>query len=679
MQNIISALGSGSGIDTQKLVSDLVDIQKAPQQKRIDDSRKTLDTQISAFGTLKSSMSELQNIVRPLTNSETFNARAVNVPTTDVLTANSLNSSAQPGTYQIEVEAVAKAQSLAINTTATEAKAALGKTGNLTFKIGEWSYSGTPATTPDTFTVNSDKPSFTVAVEAGDSLEDIAKKINDAESDVTASVLQIDGKYQLLVTAESGSKNALEITSDNASLNDFEFNASNHANVSENQQGANAVIKLNGLKVERDRNEISDVIPGFSFTLNKADPGNVISFSITQDKSTAETAIRNFVEAYNTFYDAAQNLVGTKLDKETNKVSTGDLSSDSTAKGALSLIQRTISSSIPGLDSGDGFNALANVGIRTTREGKLEIIDKDFNDAVSNNFSEVAKVFSSSTSTSSSFIEASQGSYGSQATGGTYKVNITQAPEQGYIEGAVITFPFNASVGGPYEFGITVDGTSSAKITLAGNYTNADELAADLQSLINGDENIKKNTAFVDVTHSGGKLKVTSRQYGASSTVTFNGDTNAAFLAGVGFSSTTSGVAGKNVVGTIDGQEAFGSGRVLLPPVGSPAYGLNLTVKEGTPTGDYEFTFSQGFAGELNKVIDTFLASNGLINERETNLRKEITGLDEDQEDLDRSMTAYQSRLQSQYLAMERIIAGLNQTKNQLTGLIDRLPFTAKK
>lgn len=177
MQNIISALGSGSGIDTQKLVSDLVDIQKAPQQKRIDDSRKTLDTQISAFGTLKSSMSELQNIVRPLTNSETFNARAVNVPTTDVLTANSLNSSAQPGTYQIEVEAVAKAQSLAINTTATEAKAALGKTGNLTFKIGEWSYSGTPATTPDTFTVNSDKPSFTVAVEAGDSLEDIAKKL----------------------------------------------------------------------------------------------------------------------------------------------------------------------------------------------------------------------------------------------------------------------------------------------------------------------------------------------------------------------------------------------------------------------------------------------------------------------------------------------------------------------
>jgi len=45
---------------------------------------------------------------------------------------------------------------------------------------------------------------------------------------------------------------------------------------------------------------------------------------------------------------------------------------------------------------------------------------------------------------------------------------------------------------------------------------------------------------------------------------------------------------------------------------------------------------------------------------------------------LDRKMSAYQDRLSSQYAAMERIVASLNQTSSQLDGLIDRLPFTAQ-
>ena len=116
------------------------------------------------------------------------------------------------GSYQIEITQVAQAQSLAINVTAASADTALGKVGNLTFKIGEWSYSGTGV--PTSFVVNGDKPAFAVAVELDDSLEDIALKINQQDQGVQASVLEIDGNFQLLVTAESGAKNAIEITAD---------------------------------------------------------------------------------------------------------------------------------------------------------------------------------------------------------------------------------------------------------------------------------------------------------------------------------------------------------------------------------------------------------------------------------------------------------------------------------
>lgn len=89
--------------------------------------------------------------------------------------------------------------------------------------------------------------------------------------------------------------------------------------------------------------------------------------------------------------------------------------------------------------------------------------------------------------------------------------------------------------------------------------------------------------------------------------------------------------------------------------------------------------FSRGFAGQMDSLINDFLKNSGMIKGRETNLSKEIDKVDDDKEQLERRSEAYRLRLQSQFIAMESIVRSLNNTGSFLEGLVDRLPFTAKK
>ncbi len=671
--NIVSALGGGSGIDTTKLVKDLVSLEKAPQQQRLDSKKEQLDAQISAYGTLKSSLSEFKNILAPLANNDTFNSRSVSFPETDVITPSSLAADAQTGTYQIEVESVAQAHSLASNTTYSDKDSSIGATGNLTIRLGTWTYD--VSDNPVSFAENEKQTSLSIEVLAEDSLQDIADKINEQDSDVQASVLLVDGSYQLMMSAPSGAHNALEVSGDDPSLDVFAFNAANYANVTETQQGKDAKVQLNGLTVYRETNNIDDVITGLEFTLNKASPGEKFTFTVSEDKNTGEQAIRDFIEAYNTFFETAKSLTGVSKDAETNQTTRGDLATDGTAKSLIARIRSVITAAVPGVSD---FNALTNVGIRTKLDGTLEIVDKDFSAAIKDNFEQVASLFAPQTSSTSSSVDVSIGSYASKTVPGTYSGSISTAPSKGSVIGDAAFAAFNTAdtPAGDFSFSVTVDGTTSSSLTLSGDFTTAESLRAELQSLINNDATLKEAKAFVDVIVApGGELQLVSREYGSASKVSFDA-TGTDFATQTGLSTASASTSGVDVAGTINGEAAFGSGNVLLPKIDSDPYGLNLTVKEGA-SGAFSITYSRGLAGELTSLIDSFLSGSGIINTREENINKQLDGIVDDQENLDRKMTIYESRLTEQYLAMERIIASLQQTGDSLNGILDRLPFTA--
>ncbi|PIE24570.1 MAG: flagellar hook protein [Neptuniibacter caesariensis] len=693
MDSIIRSLGAGSGIDTGSLVKNLVEIERAPQQKRLDTREESLKAQISAYGTLKSSLSEFQKAMSSLAKNDTFNARSVAFPDSDVITPNSVQPGAQTGTYKIEVTDVAQAQSLASGAYADK-DAALNAAGTLTISFGAWTYDedvapGADADTdqdPHSFATNPDRAALNITVEASDSLQDIADKINAADGDVQASVLLVDGNYQLLMTAPSGANNALRVSSDDAIKGDsvglsvFEFNETEHSQVTETQQAKDARLKVNGLEVTRETNEIEDVIRGFNFSLNKADPGNSLTFTVNADKTGAETAVRDFVEAYNLFYETSKNLTGIKAGEDNSKVK-GDLSTDGSAKTMINRLRSAVTAEVTGLS--DGFTALSNIGIRTNLDGKLSIDESDFKAAFNTNFEQIERLFSANMATTNDQVTVKAGSYAQRAVPGSYDVIVTTNPEKAAVSGNAQTLDFSSpplTLGSDYAFKITVDGTKSGDIVLNGSYASIAEVTTDLQAMINGDSALKGANVAVDVSYSGGAFTFTSRSYGSSSEVTIAAAdfANAARAAELGLAELTD--TGVNAQGTIAGETAFGSGNVLLPPIDSAAYGLNFTVGENAvAAGTVKTTYTKGLAGELDGLIDSFLSRTGSIKNREDSINNSLGDIADDRKELDRKMEKLQLRLTSQFLTMERIVNSFKSTGDQLTGLVDRLPFTAKK
>jgi len=676
--NIISSLGAGSGIDIKTLVTQLTAVERAPKEQRLDARKENLDAQISGYGQLRSAFDTFKGSLTPLSNGDLFNARSATVPNSDVITANKVEAGAQTGSYSIEVQEVARAQTLAIGGAAqTDPKAALGASGSMTIRFGAWTDADGNA---QPFAANDDRTALTLNVSNTDSLEDIANKINAADSGVQAAVIKVDDQYQLTLTADSGRNNAMEISTSGTNLEAFSFK-DGALNANQTQAAQDAQLKINGLAVTRESNEIDDLIEGFSFTVNKkGTAGESLNFSITADKTAADQAIRDFVEAYNSFQKTTQELVGYTRDEDDNLVR-GGLAGDSTARTMINRLREQIGGILPGAQG--GFTALTNLGIRTERDGSLTINETDFKNAFDNNFDLLEGLFASKMSSTNSAVEVKAGTFASRAVAGTYDVEITQDPTRGQIAGNALTHDFSAPLdasepAADYSFNINVDGANSGLIKLTGTYANADELRADLQARINGDAGLKAAGVAVDVEYDTGtnQFNFVSREYGSISKVSFTSASTQ--MAELGIETALTGTQGLDVKGTINGVEGFGAGNVLLPDVDSPAYGLNLTVGAGaTAQGKFQISFSRGVAGEMANMIDNFVGSTGSIKTRESSIQKQLDGIKEERSALDRRMEGFQARLLSQFMAMENIVSSLKDTGSQLDGINDRLPFTA--
>src|SRR5690606_3599695 len=169
MATSISSIGVGSGLPLNDLLQQLRTAENAPLaalQTRINKENQRL----SAYSTLKSSLEGLSKAAATLGKSETFNA-VVTSATGDTFTATAKpGSGAIAGNHSVSVQQLATAQVLASGRADTSNKAiavdadgnaTASGTVNLTFTVG------TGADTP-----------VTVSVDAGASLQDIAKAIN---------------------------------------------------------------------------------------------------------------------------------------------------------------------------------------------------------------------------------------------------------------------------------------------------------------------------------------------------------------------------------------------------------------------------------------------------------------------------------------------------------------------
>lgn len=693
--NIIQSLGAGSGIDSKSIVTQLTEIERAGPQQRIDDRREEAEAQISDFGLITNAMDTLKSAITALTDEEGLFSKSASYTQSDALVPTKLDTDVQAGSYAFQVNAVAQSQALNFGGFSSE-NDAVGE-GDLTINFGSWDRDapgvGESFGKVTTFNQDADAESFTITIDStNNSLEGLKNAINDADMGIQASIIYDGSSYNLVLTAPSGANNELEITvaesgggsnTDYTGLSQFGFNASmdvldpaDDFDDRETQNGADAELTLNGLSISRESNTIDDIVAGLTLDILKAAPGETVTVTVSDDKTFAEENIRGFVDAYNGFLEEVQPAF--EYDEETEAY--GSLANDALAKSVLSQVRSIIASAIPGLENSN-YTSLTNVGIRTELDGTLSIDEDDFSEALKNQFEDVQKLFAPYTYSSASDIQVN--SYGKQTEAGNYDVVITTNPTKGFFQGTAIPndetvlFPNFDTSGKNYTFTLEVDGVESETIVVPTDITYAtmDDFVSAMQSAINSDSNLSDGQLSVTVSYDDttDQFTITSSRYGTSSSVNVvssSGDsiTDLGIAAG-------NGTSGVNVAGTVDGVVGFGLGNVLLPKLGEPAEGLSMIVGDNATGATVDF--SRGFAGQMDSLLDQFLQKNGLFDTREDLLERRIESLDDDEDNLDRRMTAYQERLMQQFIAMENILNGLSSQGGFLDNLANTLPFTA--
>ena len=188
----LSSPGIGSGLDVQAIVDKLMTVERAPLDQ-LTTKETTVQSQVSAYGSLKASLATLQTAVQALATPAPFrsmNATAGDMSVVSVATADG----AQAGRYSLEVSQLAQNQKLVSNGYAATSDTV--GSGSLTFTFGAFA-SGV-------FTPNATAGARTVTIASGQSsLAGIRDAVNAANIGVTGVPTFILAQSYALVGAQS--------------------------------------------------------------------------------------------------------------------------------------------------------------------------------------------------------------------------------------------------------------------------------------------------------------------------------------------------------------------------------------------------------------------------------------------------------------------------------------------
>lgn len=379
----ITAAGSGSGLDIESIVTQLVAVERAPVENRLNLQEAKAQASITAFGSLKSALSDFQKTAQGLQNLADFQARTVTSSNNDLFIATGTNEAA---TFNASIEVTQLAQAN---------KLASGDFGSVSTIVGTGS-----------LVLSANNKSFQINVTGeNQTLEGIKNSINDATNNIgiSASILTVDdgsgGKVsKLILTSDtSGADNEISVVvndndasdTNNSGLSRLYYVAGDVNNqLSEVDSAQNAQLLVDGFQVSSNTNVFVDTIEGITLTAIKAEPGTEETLSVTLDKLGVENKIQNFVNKFSSLMTVINEL--TVFDVENN--TKGLLTGDSTTTAVENQLRRVLSSSVTGIES--QFTNLAELGVRTENDGTLTLDIAALTNAIENNFDDIGKVFS---------------------------------------------------------------------------------------------------------------------------------------------------------------------------------------------------------------------------------------------------------------------------------------------
>jgi flagellar hook-associated protein 2 len=383
----IQSLGVGSGLDASGIISQLLAIERQPLQ-RLQKAANEVQTQISAYGTVRAKVDALGSTAEALANANGWSDTTVNVNGSTALKVTASGSS-EPVELDIEVEQLAQRQST--STKAFDSAADTVGAGKLVIKLGSW--------TEDfgEFTARNPVAEMTISIESGDSLEDIRTKINAEGFGITATLLNDSSGTRLVFRSiETGEQNGFTIEDQydspshvQGSLEPLSFlvqpASASVAGAKGNSVATNLKATINGAPVASASNTLTNVLEGVTVQA-LGTTSSTAKVTIERDLAGMKSRVDSFVSAYNDLMAYVKQQ--TAYNAETKTAAT--LQGDRVAVGLQNMLRSSVTGSS---EASAVFERLSSVGIELQPDGSLKTNASKLNTALEN-LPEVAALFS---------------------------------------------------------------------------------------------------------------------------------------------------------------------------------------------------------------------------------------------------------------------------------------------
>ncbi len=451
----ISSAGIGSGLDVNSIVTSLMNVEKKPLNA-VAAQKTDYQSQVSAYGSLKSALSTFQTSVSALSSVSKFNAQTVTSANTSVFTATS-NGSATIGDYAVSVSQLAKSQKLAL-AGFTNTSDVVG-TGSLTISFGTFTPAVITPPSPSVFSPNAAKTDVTITIDGtNNTLAGVRDAINAKNSSVSATIVNDGTSNRLVITSkDTGEVNSLKISVTDDDTNHLDATglsqltydptatAGNGKNLTQVQAAKDALLEIDGIAVVKASNSITDAIEGVTLNLLATSAGNSVNLGVTSNQESVKASVTGFVDAFNKLDSTLRGL--TKYD-ETGKAS-GVLLGDATARTVINQIRSVMTSTIA---NGNTLNSLNQIGVSFQRSGQLALDATKLTTAINTNFSDIASLFAATAKATDPQITYAGSTSKTQA--GTYAITVSQlgtslVNAQGTINGVTATGNGTSLIGAP--------------------------------------------------------------------------------------------------------------------------------------------------------------------------------------------------------------------------------------
>ena len=358
-------LSGFNNIDFSQILEAVMAQERQPFNA-LSTKKDALEKQNTLLGTLAGKLSSLQSAAENLSSPDSLDVLSATSSDTSLVGV-STSSGSISGVYDVVVNQRAKAQVTASTSTAT-ADQIVTTGGTLSLLVGN-------------------QPPVNIVAAGNMTLRQLADKINEADAGVQASVVQVTpGNYRLVLTAgDTGTANAFTFTSTLGNGITFGGNDGTYGQVGDGNavDAADAQVTVNNVAATSSSNELTDVIPGVTLTLNAEDANKTVRVSVSRDPDSLRKQVDSFVKSYNDLVGWVNEQRSAATDGKAN------VAREAVVRGLYSDLR----SAILGEHGSGTITRLAAIGIGFDRTGLMKVDSEAFNAAVEANPSDVQQLF----------------------------------------------------------------------------------------------------------------------------------------------------------------------------------------------------------------------------------------------------------------------------------------------